>query len=227
MSVPEGGGDGRPAGGHGRGTDDEPRSAAPPAPATSLAEERAAGETVLLVIDMFSRWDYDDAERLLGGAERIAPAIAALRRRCRAAGVPVIYANDNAGRWRSDFGDVVRSAREAGGAGARIAELLAPGEDDYFVLKPKHSAFFGTPLDLLLRHLQARRLIVTGVASDQCVVFTAADARMLDYRVHAPRDCIASQTDERSRRAVDQLGEVMVVDTAPASALRLPGEAAG
>ena len=216
----------RRADGAGRG-DDEPRSAAPPAPATSLAEERAAGETVLIVIDMFSRWDYEDAERLLAGAERIAPAIAALRRRCREAGVPVVYANDNAGRWRSNFADVVRSAREAGGAGARIAELLAPGEDDYFVLKPKHSAFFGTPLDLLLRHLGARRLIVTGVASDQCVVFTAADARMLDYEVLAPRDCIASQTEERSRRAVDQLGEVMVIDTAPAAELRLPDERRG
>ena len=224
MSAPDD--EGRPQDGGAGRSDDEPRSAATPAPATSLAEERAAGEMALIVVDMFSRWDYDGAERLLAGAERIAPAIAALRRRCREAGVPVIYANDNAGRWRSDFGDVVRSAREAGGAGARIAELLAPGEDDYFVLKPKHSAFFGTPLDLLLRHLQARRLIVTGVASDQCVVFTAADARMLDYEVLAPRDCMASQTAERSRRAVEQLGEVMMIDTAPATELRLPDEPA-
>jgi nicotinamidase-related amidase len=91
------------------------------------------------------------------------------------------------------------------------------------VLKPKHSAFFGTPLDLLLRHLRARRLIVSGVSSDQCVVFTAADARMLDYTVLAPRDCMASQTDERGRRAVQHLSEVMVIDTRPSAELRLDG----
>jgi len=195
-----------------------------PAPATSLVEEHAAGGTVLLVIDMFSTWDFRDAERVLAGAERIAPAIAALRRRCRRAGVPVIYANDNAGRWRSDFRDAVRSARESGGAGARIAELLAPQHDDYFVLKPKHSAFFGTPLDLLLRHLHAKRLILTGVTSDQCVVFTAADARMHDHEVVAPRDCIASQTEARGRAAVEQLDEVMGIDTRPSAELRLPDE---
>ncbi len=194
---------------------------APAARPTSLVEDRSADGTALVVIDMFSAWDFPDAELLLPGAERIAPAIAGLRLRCKRAGVPVIYANDNAGRWRSDFRDAVRSAREAGGAGARIAGLLAPESDDYFVLKPKHSAFFGTPLDLLLRHLQARRLIVTGVSSDQCVVFTAADARMLDYEVVAPRDCMASQTEERGRRAVEQLGEVMKVDTAPSAEVRL------
>jgi nicotinamidase-related amidase len=195
-----------------------------PAPATSLVEEHAANGTVLLVIDMFSTWDFRDAERVLAGAERIAPAIAALRRRCRRAGVPVIYANDNAGRWRSDFRDAVRAARESGGAGARIAELLAPQHDDYFVLKPKHSAFFGTPLDLLLRHLRASRLILTGVSSDQCVVFTAAGARMHDYEVLAPRDCIASQDEARGHAAVEQLSEVMGLDTRPTAELCLPGE---
>ena len=106
-----------------------------------LAEDRAAGATALLVIDMLSTWDFPDGDAMLKSAEQIAPRIAELRRRCRVAGVPVIYANDNSGRWRSDFREVVAMAIESGEGGARIAELLRPERDDYFVLKPKHRAF--------------------------------------------------------------------------------------
>src|SRR4051794_40631978 len=103
---------------------------------TPLAEDRAACGCALLVVDMLSSWDFDDADALLAQALPIAPRIAALRRRCRAAGVPVVYANDNHGRWRSDFRQVVEAALQGDGDGARIARLLAPDEHDYFVLKP-------------------------------------------------------------------------------------------
>ena len=189
---------------------------------TPLAEDRAAGATALLVIDMLSTWDFPDGEAMLAAAARIAPCIADLRRRCRAAGVPVIYANDNQGRWRSDFREVVAAALEHGGRGARIAELLKPGGDDYFVLKPKHSGFHATPLDLLLRHLQVRRLVVTGVSGDQCVLYTVADARMHDYEIVVPRDCVASLSAERDRRLLDYLAEVSQVQTPVGREVELP-----
>lgn len=177
---------------------------------------------VLVIIDMISGWDFPDAPKLLPHAAAIAPRIAALKARCRRAGVPVIYANDNRGQWRSDFRQVVREALAENGAGASIARQLAPDDDDYFVLKPKHSAFFATPFDLLLQHLQARSLIVTGVTSDQCVASTVADARMRDYEVVVPQDCIASQSAARNRRAVTHFDEVLQVSTTPSSRLRLP-----
>jgi nicotinamidase-related amidase len=189
---------------------------------SSLAEHQAAGGQVLLIIDMISSWDFPDAEKLLPHAARIAPAIAALKARCRRAGVPVIYANDNRGQWRSDFRQVVSASIAHGGDGARITTQLAPDEDDYFVLKPKHSAFFGTPLDLLLQHLQAHRLILTGVASDQCVVNTATDARMRDYEVLVPADCIASQSAARNKGAIAHFGEALNVPTTASTRLRLP-----
>ena len=189
---------------------------------TPLAEDRAAGETALLVIDMLSPWDFPDGDAMLKGAERIAPRIADLRKRCRAVRVPVIYANDNQGRWRSDFREVVAMAIERGDGAARIAELLKPERDDYFVLKPKHSGFHATPLDLLLRHLQARRLVIAGVSGDQCVLYTVADARMLDYEVVVPRDCVASLTEVRDRRLLDYLAEVSQVETPLGSAIDLP-----
>ena len=133
----------------------------------------------------------------------------------------MILANDNHGRWRSDFRHVCEASLEAGGEGARIGGLLAPGGDDYFILKPKHSAFFSTPLDLLLKHLGVRRLILTGVTSDQCVLATAADAKMRDYEVVVPRDAVASLTDERNERAVAHFGNVLGVHTTPAARVRL------
>jgi nicotinamidase-related amidase len=194
---------------------------------SSLATRRPRGDTALLIIDMISGWDFPDATKLLRLSAPIAPQIAALKARCRRAGVPVIYANDNRGQWRSDFRRVVANAVQAGGQGGRIVAQIAPDDDDYFVLKPKHSAFFATPMDLLLQHLKVNRLILTGVASDQCVVTTAVDARMRDYDVVVPHDCVASQTAARNRRALQHFEAVLDIRTTVSSRLRLPGPATG
>ena len=190
-----------------------------------LAAEPANGGMALLIIDMISAWDFQDAAKLAPGALSIAPRIAALKRRCVDAGVPPIYVNDNHGHWRSDFRQIVLLSMQ-NDAGHRIAELLRPGPDDYSVLKPKHSAFFATPLDLLLRHLGVQRLIVTGVASDQCIVMSTADARMRDYEVVVPEDCVAAQTNSRNRRALDYLREAQKTKTTVSARIRLPAKAA-
>jgi nicotinamidase-related amidase len=184
---------------------------------------RRSHGSALLILDMISRWDYPDGATLLRRALRVAPAIAALRERCRARGVPVIYANDNEGQWRSDFKFVVRGALESPGGGARIAQLLEPGDEDYFVLKPKHSAFFATPLELLLDHLRVRRLLVAGVTSDQCVAATVTDARMRDFEVVVPEDAVATLTAARERRALAHLREVLAVPTPAAARVRVDG----
>ncbi|MFS2047347.1 isochorismatase family cysteine hydrolase [Variovorax sp. Varisp41] len=186
-----------------------------------LAPERAAGQTALLIIDMINCWDFPDAEKLLPCAASIAPRIAALKARCRRSGVPVIYANDNRGRWRSDFPALAQEALRQGGPGAEIASALKPDADDYFVLKPKQSAFFGTPLELLLQHLKASRLILTGVASDQCVLVTATEAGMRDLAVVVPRDCVASQSTARNALVLRQIEEFQKLPTTPSTRLRL------
>lgn len=192
------------------------------APPPVLAAEPAAGGTALLIIDMISCWDFPDAEKLLPGALAIARPIAALKARCKRAGVPAIYVNDNRGRWRSDLRRLVEMSIAAGGDGERISSMLLPDEDDYFVLKPKQSAFFATPLELLLAYLQARRLIVTGVASDQCIWATVADAGMRDFECVVPRDCVASQTRQRNERFLRQAAEALCVPTTPGPRIRLP-----
>jgi nicotinamidase-related amidase len=186
-----------------------------------VAPDKAAGRTALLIIDMISCWDFPDAEKLQPAAVDIAPRIAALAARCRVSYVPVIYANDNRGQWRSDFVKLVQASVAGGGDAGGITRLLALHEDDYFVLKPKQSAFFGTPLGLLLQHLQAQRVIITGVSSDQCVLTTAVEARMRDLEVVVPRDCIASQGRDRNDAVLRQLAQTHQLPTTPGARLRL------
>jgi nicotinamidase-related amidase len=187
----------------------------------SMAHDTPASDTALLIIDMISDWRFPDADRLLPGARAIAPCIAALKRRCLAGGVPVIYANDNRGRWRSDFRHVVRQSLQE--RGADITRALMPDDEDYFLLKPKHSAFFGTPLELLLQDLKVRRLLLTGVAADQCIATTAVDARMRNLDVEAPADCIATQGEERHARMLAHFAQALAVPTTPSDRVALSG----
>ncbi|HUR55892.1 MAG TPA: isochorismatase family cysteine hydrolase [Gemmataceae bacterium] len=171
----------------------------------------------LLLVDVINPLDFPNADELLRFALPMADRLAELKRRARAAGVPVVYANDNFGRWRSDLAAVVERCRRAGCMGAPLAEKLAPHPDDYFVLKPKHSAFYSTALDLLLRHLGTETLVVGGVATDICVLFTANDAYMREFRVVVPADGVAANSADRTALALDQMHRELKCET-PASA---------
>jgi nicotinamidase-related amidase len=156
------------------------------------------------MIDFISEWRVPDRTSLLRQVERAVPRAVRLLQGARGAGVPVIHANDNFGQWRSDFSAVWSTAVAAGDAPARIATAIAPEEADYRVLKPKHSAFFGTPLDLLLEHLGASTLVLCGVAGNQCVTATAIDAHMRDYTPVVVHDACGSRTVALHRSAMTQ-----------------------
>src|SRR5687767_11902328 len=172
-------------------------------------ESRAA----LLIIDMINAFDFDGAEAMFPRVLAAAQATAALKRRARQAQVPVVYVNDNFGKWRSDFRSLLAHCMQVNPRARAVAELLAPDEDDYFVLKPKHSGFQFTTLDVLLAHLGAETLILTGVAGNFCVLFTAHDAYMRDFHLVVPRDCVASQTAAEDRQALEHMARVTKADT--------------
>jgi len=167
----------------------------------------------LLLIDWINDLEFEGAERLFPQALAAAKATAALRRRAKQAGVPVIYCNDNFGRWRSDFRSLLEHVRHDDVRGRPIAELLAPDEHDYFVLKPKHSGFHSTSLDVLLAHLGASTLILTGIAGNFCVLFTAHDAYMRDFQLLVPGDCTASEEDADNRHALEHMANACKADT--------------
>jgi nicotinamidase-related amidase len=142
--------------------------------------------------------------------------MAALRRRAKDAGIPVIYVNDNFGKWRSDFRQQLGHVLEDGVRGAPIAKLLRPDREDYFVLKAKHSGFYHTQLDLLIDYLQVRTVILAGFATDMCVLFTASDAYLRDLNIIVPPDCSASAKTEHHQSAIEHMARVLHVRT-PAS----------
>jgi nicotinamidase-related amidase len=161
--------------------------------------------TALLIIDAINDLEFPGGKQMLARATRMARCIARLKDRADAAHVPTIYVNDNFGRWRSDFRRIVNHCLDDDVLGRPVVEQLLPDENDYFVLKPKHSGFYNTTLDLLLEHLQAKTLIITGMATDVCILFTAADAYMRDFRVIIPRDCVTALTPAAHRAALDQM----------------------
>jgi nicotinamidase-related amidase len=105
--------------------------------------------------------------------------------------------------------------------GRPIVSKLVPEDDDYFVLKPKHSAFFHTNLDILLRYLGAQTLILTGLAGENCVLFSANDAYMRDFRIIVPPDCVASEDADENRRVLKHMQRVLKATITPASEINL------
>src|SRR5215210_2987853 len=133
-------------------------------------------EAALLLIDVINDFDFPEGDQLLQLALPVGKNIAELKKRAKAAGIPCIYVNDNFGKWQSDFKKIVAHCAADDAKGKEFVTQLVPGDDDYFVLKPKHSGFYSTTLDLLLTHLNVKNLILTGITADICILFTANDA---------------------------------------------------
>ena len=176
----------------------------------------------LLLIDVINDLDFPEANQLLRYARPMARKILRLKERAKKARVPVIYVNDNFGRWQSDFRRQVQHCLRGDSRGHEIVALLQPEEDDYFVLKPKHSGFFSTTLETLLRYLGSETLIMTGIAGNFCVLFTANDAYMRDYSLIIPSDCTASNSAAENKQALSLMRKFLKADTRPSSKIRLP-----
>lgn len=166
----------------------------------------------LLLIDVINDFEFEGGEALFELALPVGKQIAKLKQVARNAGIPAIYVNDNFGKWQSDLKKIVSHCLEDGVRGEPFVKLVLPDENDYFVLKPKHSGFYCTSLDLLLEHLGARNLILAGIAGNNCVLFTANDAYMRDFKLFIPSDCVVSQTKEANQYALRQMEEVLKAD---------------
>jgi nicotinamidase-related amidase len=177
--------------------------------------------TALLLIDVINDLDFEGGEALLTHALPMAANIAALKKHARQAGIPSIYVNDNFGRWQSDLQKLIRHCLQENICGKPMVTLLQPEADDYFVLKPKHSGFYSTTLDLLLTYLGVKTLILTGIAGNICVLFTANDAYMRDYHLIIPADCVASNTVQDNDHALALMQNVLKADIRSSTALAL------
>lgn len=174
----------------------------------------------LLLIDVLNGLEFEGGEQFAQRALNTARQIAGLRARAKRAKVPVFYVNDNnVGLWRSDASAMVQHWIESDAPGSPIVRMLAPAPDDYVVLKPKHSGFFATPLETLLSYVRARRLVLSGFTTDQCVLFSASDAFLHDYALYVPADCTATVDEGDAEPALRLMRERLQADTRPSPEL--------
>jgi nicotinamidase-related amidase len=178
--------------------------------------DQPGNNVALLIIDIVNCFDFEGGEKVRQQASAAAPAIRALRDQADACHVPTIYANDNFGEWHSERTRLVDRAN-----GWLAQSGLAPRADDYFIIKPQFSAFYATNLAVLLPKLGVRRLVLTGIATDICILFTAADAHMRDYRLWVPENAVAAQERGKSSAALAILRERLDAEIAPTTQLSL------
>jgi nicotinamidase-related amidase len=175
----------------------------------------------LLLVDVVNRLEFPGSASLVRASLPMARRLRRLAARARDARIPVVYVNDNFGRWESDWRKVLDTCLASDSPGREVVAQLVPREGDYFVLKPKHSGFYSTTLELLLRHLGAHTLVLTGIATDICILFTANDAYMRDYALFVPSDCCAANTRETHAHALRQVRELLKADTTASTRLDL------
>lgn len=174
----------------------------------------------LLLIDVLTTFQYPDGDAILEGALGMRDALVRLKARARKAGVPVLYVNDNFGDWRSEKEVLMGRCLEA--KGGEFVRPLLPDSEDYFVLKPLHSGFYMTPLEVLLRHLQVDALILTGLTSNSCITVTAHDANMRGFDIYIPPDCSCARNAEEHGQALAQLEAMAGADLRRSTSLKWP-----
>ena len=165
----------------------------------------------LVLVDFINPLDFPGASELAPAALRAAKATLGLRRRLGVQ-VPVIYANDHYGVWRSDFKQTLARCQALPGEAGEMARLLAPRRRDLALLKPRHSAFFSTPLDLLLGQMEVREIVLAGLATDLCVQMMAMDAFLHGYKLWVPGDCSAAETPEAGQAALRYMASALKAD---------------
>jgi len=174
----------------------------------------------MLLIDVLTTFQFPDGDAILQGALGIRDALVRLKERAREARIPVLYVNDNFGDWRSEKEVLIGRCLEA--KGAQFIRPLLPDSEDYFVLKPMHSAFYMTPLEVLIQHLQVETLILTGLTSNSCITVTAHDANMRGFDIYIPRNRSCVRNEKEHAQALTQLETMVGANLTPSTSLKLP-----
>ena len=170
--------------------------------------------TALLVIDMITDYDHEDGRRLAESAKSAVPRIAHLLERARDEEVLTVYVNDNFGNWNSQRDELVEHALK--GPHRDLVEPIAPEPQTAFVVKARHSVFYETPLEYLLRQQSVDRVVLTGQVTEQCILYSALDAYIRHFEVAVPADATAHIHEDLADAALRMMELNMAAHVAPA-----------
>jgi len=163
----------------------------------------------LLLVDVVNDFRHEDGDALLASFQTRQPQLVDALRRARGS-IPVVYANDDWGRWDGDAPRLVRDAVTDGLGGELVAQV-APRESEPVVLKPRYSAFDSTPLAILLEELEIERILLAGMATEMSVTQSAIAARELGYKVSVLASACACVDERLEKVALEYLQEVVGV----------------
>jgi nicotinamidase-related amidase len=173
-------------------------------------------ETALVVVDMLNPYQHEDADELADSVAEIVETLAGLIDRVRDGDdVDVIYVNDNYGDFTASRDDIVRKALD--GARPDLIEPIVPDAHWPFLEKVRHSAFYATPLEYLLERLEAKRIILTGQVTEQCILYTALDAYMRHFDLTVPSDAVAHIDVDLGKAALRMMQSNMRATVVPAA----------
>jgi nicotinamidase-related amidase len=174
-----------------------------------------AGKTALIVVDMLNTYEHADAEALIDSVGEVLPNIASLIDRARSEGVEIIYVNDNYGAWNEGRSELVE--RASSGPHGELIEPIVPAQDTAFVVKARHSIFYETPLEYLLRTGGIERLVLVGQVTEQCILYSALDAYIRHFTVVVPPDAVATIHPELHEAALTMMRINMDADITPSA----------
>ena len=177
-----------------------------------MSDERAE-RSALVVVDMLNPYDHEDAERLTRSVERIVDPVTGLIARARAEDVEVVYVNDNYGDWNSSQEELADAAMQ--GERPDLIEPILPPDDAAFVIKARHSIFYGTPLEYLLSEKGVDHIVLAGQVTEQCILYSALDAYVRRLKVSVPRDGVAHIHEHLADAAFEMMESNMSADLAP------------
>ena len=177
------------------------------------------GRSALVVVDMLNPYEHEDAERLSASVAEVVEPLGGLVARALDEDVAVIYVNDNYGDWNSSREELAQ--RALAGARPDLVEPVLPPEDSAFVIKARHSIFYGTPLEYLLGQREIDHLVLAGQVTEQCILYSALDAYVRHYRVTVPLDGVAHIHESLSEAALEMMRRNMKAEIAPSADCRL------
>jgi len=168
---------------------------------------------------MLNSYEHEDAEVLMRSVREVLPTIASLIERAKDEDVRTIYVNDNYGAWNQGRAELIEQV--TAGPGRDLIEPIVPAEDTDFVTKARHSAFYETPLEYLLRQGRIERVVLTGQVTEQCILYSALDAYIRHFEVVVPSDAVAAIRPELHEAALSMMELNMGAEVAPSADIRL------
>jgi nicotinamidase-related amidase len=181
-------------------------------------------KTAVIIADMLNTYDHEDAEPLADSVREQLPSIVELRDRSLDAGALLVYVNDNHDAWEAGRQELVEKA--LGGEHPELVEPIAPRDPVPFLAKGRHSAFYQTALDHLLRSQDVQRLVLSGQVTEQCILYTALDAYIRGYEMVVPPDAVAHIDPELSQAALRMMKANMHTELTAVGDLELDGRPA-